>query len=54
MHFYVAVFSAGTGVEILINMVAAIALYMKVSLILVAPYLGQLLRIPCTSILTNY
>ena len=30
MHFYVAVFSAGTGVEILLNMVAAIALYMKV------------------------
>ena len=29
MHFYVAVFSAGTGVEILINVVAAIALYMK-------------------------
>ena len=33
MHFYVAVFSAGTGVEILINMVAAIALYMKVSIL---------------------
>ena len=31
MHFYVAVFSAGTAVELLINMVAAIALYMKVS-----------------------
>ena len=30
MHFYVAVFSAGTAVELLINMVAAIALYMKV------------------------
>ena len=30
MHFYVAVFSAGTGVEILLNMVAAITLYMKV------------------------
>ena len=30
MHFYVAGFSAGTAVEILINMVAAIALYMKV------------------------
>jgi len=29
MHFYVAVFSAGTAVELLINMVAAIALYMK-------------------------
>ena len=30
MHLYVAVFSAGTGVEILLNMVAAITLYMKV------------------------
>ena len=35
MHFYVAVFSAGTAVELLINMVAAIALYMKVYYIFV-------------------